>query len=383
MGRQADGPAAAGDRSPGHDTIIAIQALRALAATAVVVAHFQFDLGRIMDARDALPDLTVGHAGVDLFFVISGFVMVYASEPMFGRAGGPASFLARRAIRIVPLYWLATTLYLALALTIPTFEKSYSAASVVGSYLFIPLPRLDGTMQPLVGQGWTLNYEMFFYVIFGAAVVAPRRMAVALVSAVLIAGVLAARIFQPASPTVAFWLDPIILEFVFGMAIGLAYREGVRLPKPLALLAIAAGFALMMIAHRYTDARVLFWGLPAAIIVAGAAFGDFSMRSAAWRPVAVIGDSSYALYLFHSIPVRAVLLLCAWTGLDAASRPTLYLAAALIGATALAVAIYYLFERPVTQLLRRQMLPPGRGQTVEKPVGLGVPASDINTLGVK
>ena len=370
-------------RAPEHETIIAIQALRALAATAVVVGHFQFDLGRIMNAREALPDLTVGYAGVDLFFVISGFVMVYASEPMFGRASGPASFLARRVIRIVPLYWLVTTLYLALALALPAFEKSYSAASVVASYLFIPLPRPDGTMQPLVGQGWTLNYEMFFYVIFAAAVAAPRRMAVALVSAVLIAGVLAGRIFQPASPTVAFWLDPIILEFVFGMAIGLAYREGVRVPKPLALLAMAAGFALMLVAHRYADARVLFWGLPAAIIVAGAAFGDFAMRSPAWRPVAVVGDASYALYLFHSIPVRAVLLLCAWAGLDAASRPALYLAAAVIGAIALAVALYYLFERPVTRLLRRQLPPAGRGWTVEKPVSAGIPASDIKTLGVK
>jgi len=141
-----------------QQTIVAIQALRALAATAVVFAHFQMDLGRLLNARDALPDLTLGNAGVDLFFVISGFVMVYASEPMFGRAGGPLQFMTRRLIRIVPLYWLVTTLYLVMALAIPAFEKSYSVASVVASYLFIPWPRLDGIMQPLVGQGWTLNY---------------------------------------------------------------------------------------------------------------------------------------------------------------------------------------------------------------------------------
>ena len=135
------------------------------------------------------PDLTLGNAGVDLFFVISGFVMVYASERMFGRAGGQLQFITRRLIRIVPLYWLVTPLYLVMALAIPAFEKSYSVASVVASYLFIPWPRLDGIMQPLVGQGWTLNYEMFFYAIFAAAILAPRRIAVALASGVLIVAV--------------------------------------------------------------------------------------------------------------------------------------------------------------------------------------------------
>ena len=95
-------------------------------------------------------------------------------------------------------------------------------------------------------------------------------------------------------------------------------------------------------------------GLPAAIIVAGAAFGDFSLRSPAWRPIAVVGDASYALYLFHSIPVREILIGGTWMGIDIASGPWPYLAAAVVGAIALAVAIYYLFERPVVKLLRRQ-----------------------------
>ena len=265
------------------------------------------DLGRLLNARDALPDLTLGNAGVDLFFVISGFVMVYASEPMFRRAGGPLQFMTRRLIRIVPLYWLVTTLYLVMALAIPAFEKSYSVASVVASYLFIPWPRLDGIMQPLVGQGWTLNYEMFFYAIFAAAVLAPRRIAVALASGVLIVAVGAGQLYPPASPILAFWVEPIVLEFVFGMVVGLAYREGFRLPKPVALLTVLGGFALMYVAHGHFKSRLLSLGLPAAVIVAGAAFGDFSLRSPAWRPIAVVGDASYALYLFHSIPVRVIL----------------------------------------------------------------------------
>ncbi len=366
-----------------QQSIVAIQVLRALAATAVVFAHFQMDLGRMLNARDALPDLTLGHAGVDLFFVISGFVMVYASEPMFGRIGGPLRFMTRRLIRIAPVYWLATTLYLVMALSIPSFEKSYSVASVAASFLFVPWPRLDGIMQPVVGQGWTLNYEMFFYAIFAVAVLAPRRIAVALASGVLIAAVAAGQLFPPSSPMLAFWFDPIVLEFVFGMILGLAYREGFRLPKPLALLAVLGGFALMYAAHGYVESRVLSLGLPAAIVVAGAAFGDFSLRSPAWRPIAVVGDASYALYLFNSIPIRAILIGGSWMGLDIASRPLPSLAAAVAGAVALAVAIHYLFERPVTGLLHRRMAPANTAQTLEKLEGFQVPASDIKSLGVK
>ena len=124
-------------------------------------------------------------------------------------------------------------------------------------------------------------------------------------------------------------------------------------------------------------------GLPAAVIVAGAAFGDFSLRSPAWRPIAVVGDASYALYLFHSIPVRVILIGGTWMGIDIASRPWPYLAAAVVGAIALAVAIYYLFERPVVRLLRRRMAPANNAQTIEKLEGFQVPASDIKTLGVK
>jgi peptidoglycan/LPS O-acetylase OafA/YrhL len=365
-----------------QQTIVAIQVLRALAATAVVFAHFQMDLGRMLNAWDALPDLTLGHAGVDLFFVISGFVMVCAGEPMFGRAGGPMRFMTRRLIRIVPLYWLVTTLYLVIALSVPAFERSASAAAVAASYLFIPWPRADGMMLPLVGQGWTLNYEMLFYAIFAVAVVAPRRIAVALASGALIVAVGAGQLYRPASPILAFWFDPIVLEFVFGMTIGLAYREGFRLPKPLAVLAMLGGLALI-VAYGDLEARVLTLGLPATIVVVGAAFGDFSLRSTAWRPVAVVGDASYALYLFHSIPVRAILIGGSWIGLDIASRPWPYLSAAVVGAVALAVTIYYLFERPVTRLLHRRTAPANTTQTVEKLEGFQVPASDIKTLGVK
>src|SRR5438270_5929207 len=107
--------------------IVAIQILRGLAALGVVFYHFQLDLQRHLRVTDFVPNLLWGSCGVDLFFVISGFVMVYASARLFGAQGGPGQFLLRRAIRIVPLYWGVTTSYLLLALTLARVpHKTYS-----------------------------------------------------------------------------------------------------------------------------------------------------------------------------------------------------------------------------------------------------------------
>src|SRR5207237_5929129 len=89
-------------------------------------------------------------------------------------------FLGRRIARIVPIYWTVTTIYLAVALSAPSLLNSefLGAGGVLASYLFIPVTRPDGLVQPLYGLGWTLNYEMFFYVLFSLAVAWPRRRAV-------------------------------------------------------------------------------------------------------------------------------------------------------------------------------------------------------------
>ncbi len=88
--------------------VASIQILRAVAALAVVALHVGHEGATRLGPRNPLPDFSVGAAGVDLFFVISGFIMVYASDTLFARAGAPATFFTRRLARIVPLYWAAT-----------------------------------------------------------------------------------------------------------------------------------------------------------------------------------------------------------------------------------------------------------------------------------
>jgi len=354
-------PAAARSSATSNQILIPVQALRALAALAVVALHVQMEAGRPPSIPPALPDMRVGNAGVDLFFVISGFVMVYSSEALFGRGDGPWRFFVRRLIRIVPLYWLVTTYYVLRHAFFPSGEPQKPIEFIVSSYLFIPYP-LDGHIltpmaanQPFLGLGWTLNYEMLFYLLFSIPVLLSRRAAVLVTSIVLITFVIAG-IIAPGMPFPwRFWADPIVLEFVFGMSLGLVFREGWRLPRWLCWTLLVAGLLAFNLDPDGTgsDYRAAVWGIPAAMMVAGATLGDFKPTGRVWRWIAIVGDASYALYLTHFLPIRAMVHLSWWTHFDMASAPWLWMAATLLVAIATSVVIFYAVERPINFFLRR------------------------------
>src|SRR5262245_17640204 len=182
-------------------TILEIQILRAVAALAVVVMHIGTELRYWGKATISWTD--VGNAGVDLFFVISGFIMVFIAWNRFGHRDAPVDFFARRLIRIVPLYWLVTTGYV--------LAGSFPTRRIVTSYLFVPDFSTNAAPLPVVLQGWTLNFEMFFYLVLAVALLLPRRAALTCVSALLAALVLV---------NVPYYGQSVILEFVLGLWIG-------------------------------------------------------------------------------------------------------------------------------------------------------------------
>lgn len=359
------------------ETIVSIQILRALAATSVVVVHGHGWLLKSVGATNPLPELSsLGEAAVELFFVISGFIMVYTSEPMFGRPDGPKTFALHRLIRIVPLYWLVTALYVMASLAFPSFDKHHGLDLIAASFLFIPVENSLGAVMPIVGQGWTLNYEMLFYAVFALAVFAPRRLAVALASVVLITGVMYGSRLAPSSTAVAFWTGPIVYQFVYGLVIGLLYREGLRLWKPLCLALIAASVFLTW-QNAAVDAahRAVANGIPATLMVAGATLGNFSLKGSLWRQLARVGDASYALYLLHSFPIRGALVLSFWMPFGIADAPWLYVGIALFGAIALGLVTYYVLERPMTRYLRRRLAPRERAPVVPPTAFAAMPIS--------
>jgi exopolysaccharide production protein ExoZ len=211
-----------------------LQALRAIAAWLVVADHGLLDVTHGDPRNPATPVAwTMGSLGVYVFFVISGFIMVQISWQDFGRRGAAANFLRKRIIRIVPLYWLATVAAFAFHKVSATHGANAGWLDLLRSLLFIPYPDEDGGWAPVLAQGWTLNYEMFFYAIFTAAMAFPRQIAVpAIVSALVIFTLLGSLL--PAG-VLTYLSSPIVLWFAMGIGLAVFWQSyGLSEPKWLA-----------------------------------------------------------------------------------------------------------------------------------------------------
>lgn len=287
------------------ERLAGLQALRALAALMVLIGHVRAEAAHYF-ALDLPGGALPWTRGVDIFFVISGFIVTLSAARLAARRG---AFLARRLRRVVPLYALFTTLTVVLLLASPGALKSTSLdpAQILGSYLFLPVERGDGRIAPVLSLGWTLNYEVFFYALLAFCLALPRPL---LACCGVILGLCLAGPLLPLNTATRFYCDPLILEFTFGIGLARLWQRGLRFPSPpLALLALGAGLALMGMLHQTALPRPLAAGLPAALIVAAGTL----LAPRGPLPLQALGDASFALYLSHRFPLRlATLLLVPW-----------------------------------------------------------------------
>ena len=344
-------------KSRTQEKIATLQLLRFLAATLVMIGHFQHEIviasPQLARAYGFIP-LDWG-LGVDIFFVISGFVMFFLAHENFGKPGASGHFMRRRLIRIVPLYWFFTTVTLAIAVATSgsTGGDPLYLPNVIASYLFLPGPRCGEYCFPVYTLGWTLNYEMLFYVLVAVGLKFPRSTGLTVVI-VSIAALMLARIVTPPSMTmIHFWGLSIVAEFLLGMAICHLFLSGMTLGRQWAIMALAAGFALAILFYQI-EAYAVTWrlitgGIPAALIVGGTVLSWRSLpASGLTRFLVGGGDASYALYLSHPFVAKAGAAVFARLGLwDVA--PWLYLVAGIFGAIIVAFIIHHYFELPVTR----------------------------------
>ncbi|SPJ16831.1 putative Exopolysaccharide production protein ExoZ [Burkholderiales bacterium] len=246
----------------------------------------------------------IGWSGVDLFFVISGFVMTYtAAKHAYTQWG----FLRRRLARIVPMYWLMTALTAVIAIAAPGILRTtrFSPDSFIRSLLFLP-----GDSPPLLHLGWTLNYEMFFYVgftIFLGLSSWPRIVALATLFVGLVAIV---EFFHPTFDALVFYGNPVTFEFLFGCLIGAAYldRRLARVPLGASLVLLVLGLGLMVLGGINDDAllhRAALRGIPAAIV----AFSILSIEQGIPfrnRWLHKLGDATFSIYLTHIFVVMGL-----------------------------------------------------------------------------
>lgn len=352
------------DRSgKARPTFEGLQALRALAALMVVV-HHALEESLYAHAPPAAPDwlTTAGAAGVDIFFVISGFIMLTIAFPSAGAPDTPLRFLSKRIARIYPLYWLAAAAVIA-AWSVGFYDSlALTGASIVRSLLLLPSEPL------IVGVAWTLVHEMNFYVLFALTLLFRSPVAsLCGVAMLLLCQAIAAPSLQDEAARSVF-SNPIVLEFCFGLALGLVYRAW-RMPRAhmqaLAALAFAALIAApYFITHTSTGGlnpadRVWAWGAPAVLIVAASLHWRLG-ASVLGRLCVLLGDASYAIYLFHPFVMLAYAkALRSVAPLAAAPQlPVIALITAM--STALGLAVHVLIERRLTGAARNLLTPTRR-----------------------
>ncbi len=341
-----------------------IQVLRGLAALAVVVFHARDEVDGIGIAT-RLPSFMAGAFGVDLFFVVSGLVMVHASAPLFGTARSALPFMGKRLARIVPLYWAVTALFVLLD---PVDARGDLGRTVFRRFValslaFVPYAApANPDADPVYPLGWTLDYEMAFYLCFALVLALPRRRAVA-----ALASAFAGLVVWNRAAVLPGWLAYLgatqILEFVAGLVIAELALSGRRLRRRTAMALAAAGLAAVLAATPVSDAwwgawRGIVWGLPAAAIVGAAALCP---PAGAGGPVRRwferLGDASYALYLVHYglyVAVEAALGRVVDLSRVAAAP---FMLALVVLAVAAGFAVHRLFEVPVTRWLQRRVAP--------------------------
>lgn len=330
--------------------LVSLQYLRALASLMVVVFHLGAPLQRL---GLTAPWPQSGAAGVDIFFVLSGFLMLVTTR---NPAIRPGDFYLKRIVRIVPLYWIVTTATLALLLAAPQLVKSGQADAwhILASYLFLPARHpVLGTLEPLVVPGWTLNYEMFFYLVWGAALLLPQRGRVVAVS-MLLAALAGLGLAAPEKGAfLAFYTSPIMLEFVFGLALGVWYLKGPAPARGWGYVLMAAGLVSLLAQGGVPGAdRMIRWGVPAAMVVAGALVLERERPVAAIGPLVLLGDASYALYLVHGMILSAVGQIFARLAPAGELATWLAFGATAVGAAILgAVAVHLAVERPLLRVM--------------------------------
>ncbi len=335
-----------------------IQILRGIAAVMVLVYH----IGNELSDRGfpvAVPEgVGLGSAGVDIFFVVSGFIMVHSTAAAFAKPGAPVLFLLRRIVRLVPLYWLVTTcIVAALALQVgPAALDRDTLRWAAASYAFLFYPHVGGGDFPIYAQGWTLNFEMVFYVGFAAALAFKRSKALSALSVGFLALSMVGWFVVLPWPATRL-TDSNSVEFVLGIALAQIYARGFRLSARAAVALAAAGvlaFALTIgSVDDWLPARGFVWGPPALAIVAAAALFTPQGSGGARRALEALGDASYSLYLVHYAFFMGLAATLSRFGSITKIRIPLYCALCFAGAIALAFAVHHLVERPVTRGLDR------------------------------
>ena len=335
-------------------TIYSLQAMRAIAASLVVYHHAQ----HFLQVRGYIPQidprLEFGRAGVDIFFVISGFIMVFIAWDNFHKSGASKDFIIRRAIRIVPLYWIYLSVMTVLLVFLPEMfskGKTFDVAHMIASYLFVPWRNSAGDIAPILSPGWTLSYELYFYFIFSLVLLLPRRYFMYILALCFVGGVIVGRLVEFKVPVLYMITSPLLLEFLMGCLVALLYKGGVGVSMRQALLLVFIATAMLLVHLSIGPiglGRIVMWGVPAAFMIAGLVYLEKHGAIRVPRLLVQLGNSSYSLYLSHLFTINLIGVL--WVKIIGGGF-AFYIMVAFVASILIGHLSYVVMEKPITKSL--------------------------------
>lgn len=338
-----------------------LQILRAVAVFLVAWLHAgqQLDKWRVVE----LPHFAA--FGIDIFFVISGFIM---SSILLRTKESPGiratwGFLKRRLIRIFPIYWVFALLESVRLL----HSHSFFLHNFFPSFLL--LPGLFPRYPLVVGFSWTMIFEMFFYYVLAATLLVTVKRAVPVSIAIFGVVVILGQVVGAQSPTWVVVSSPILLEFILGLVAGLSFdRFGKQ--KRLGIVLLTLGIAASLYMRAYPDQggaagmsmvlssvgamrHVLTWGVAAALIVAGMIFWSPAVQSLPGRIVVMLGNASYSAYLASALVIEYACRFLLRVGGQPSLAKEVFFQVLLVAAVFLGGWLSYRFvERPMIHWLR-------------------------------
>ena len=328
--------------------VLSIQYLRGLAAVIVVLHHLLTATGF---------NSNLGNFGVDIFFVISGFIMWHTTASVEVAA---FEFWRRRIIRVVPLYWmlLASLVFISLFAGQALNSTVVNAENTIKSFLFIPhFHATQHLIAPILIPGWSLNYEMFFYFLFGLSLLVPeRRIRASLLGVTLVGLVLLGLLLRPTSAVMITYTGSDLLKFWNGIILAIIFRaERLDLRAWIGVMLAIAGFVLHSVSEPSFLAQLdVYAGISATLVVTGVLVLEAAARKTPLPILHTIGNASYSIYLSHLFFLRLYEIVCRHF-IPLGSTPSLqmiYISGALAFAITGGVITYYLIEQPLLHMCK-------------------------------
>lgn len=339
--------------------IISIQYLRGIAALLVVFFHVFLDISKYNSDSFFLNfyDLRYfGQIGVDVFFVISGFIMMYIHGEDFQKNNITINFLKKRIIRVVPLYWILTTFTAVLLFFRPSIfggGKAFDLYHVISSYLFIPAHNSIGLTMPILGPGWSLNYEMYFYILFSLFLLFPKKYFIGTISILFTTSIFCSLI-PTDNPVINMVTNPMLFEFLFGIYIAFFFLKN-KLQNY--FLPLGLGVILLLVniyIHLNLHYRVFFYGITSSLFVIGLL--AYEQRIGFRKPNKVLmflANISYSLYLSHVFSYKIILRIIPNHLIT--SYPDSVVIFTIIGSIIIGYVTHKLIEIPASKILKRLM----------------------------